>query len=585
MDVSARQVLTTYWKFSRRHTGSAFLFLSGFSLAVGADAAQPWFLKVLFDLLETTPIQTATIQVFVPIISIIVGVKLFSWVCWRVAAYFNNRFQPRVMAELCQEGFENLMQHSYQFFADNFAGSLVRKVFRFGSGFERLADEVCFRILPIIIVLITVIIGLWLRFPLLAIIFIVWTIIFILSNYIAAKRAIKRDLERAEADSDMSGILSDAVTNAVTVKLFSAQTKEENLLREANTRFARAQTRSWDLHEIIFGIQGLLMVVLEILLLWIAITFWIKGVLTLGDIAFIQTSLILVFDKLWEVSRLFRHFSDGIADGKEMVEILLTPHEVRDHTDAKPLMVSGGEIAIDDVTFAFHENRDVLDHFSLIIRPDEKVALVGPSGAGKSTITKLLFRFYNVNAGEIRIDGQNIADVTQESLREAIALVPQEPILFHRTLLENIRYGKPKATKDEVVEAAKKAHCHEFIVGLPQGYDTYVGERGVKLSGGERQRVAIARAILKNAPILVLDEATSSLDSESEALIQEALRELMKGKTVVVIAHRLSTIMMMDRIVVMEEGKIVSTGTHAELMRKRGTYKRLWNIQAGAFTK
>ncbi|HCM43648.1 TPA: hypothetical protein DIS55_01705, partial [Candidatus Kaiserbacteria bacterium] len=213
----------------------------------------------------------------------------------------------------------------------------------------------------------------------------------------------------------------------------------------------------------------------------------------------------------------------------------------------------------------------------------ERVAFVGPSGAGKTTVTKLLLRFYDVNDGNIEIDGYDIANVTLESLREAIAFVPQDPVLFHRSLLENIRYGRRDATENEVIEAAKKAHCHEFITTLPKGYGTFVGERGVKLSGGERQRIAIARAILKNAPILVLDEATSSLDSESEALIQDALETLMKGKTVIVIAHRLSTVMKMDRIIVLEDGRITADGRHEELITQDGRYRTLWNIQAGGF--
>jgi ATP-binding cassette subfamily B protein len=235
------------------------------------------------------------------------------------------------------------------------------------------------------------------------------------------------------------------------------------------------------------------------------------------------------------------------------------------------------------VSFNFHKDTPVLKEFNLTIAGGEKIALVGPSGAGKTTVTKLLLRLYDVKGGGIKIDGQNIADVTQDSLRDAIAFVPQEPILFHRSLMENIRYGRRGASDAEVIEAAKKAHCHEFIDKLPQKYDTLVGERGIKLSGGERQRVAIARAILKNAPILVLDEATSSLDSESESLIQDALELLMHGKTVLVIAHRLSTIMKMDRIVVMENGSIVATGTHLELVNQHGLYQKLWSIQAGGF--
>jgi ABC-type multidrug transport system fused ATPase/permease subunit len=278
-----------------------------------------------------------------------------------------------------------------------------------------------------------------------------------------------------------------------------------------------------------------------------------------------------------------RRIFEGFADAAEMVEILEVPHEVQDALQARPLVISKGEVEFRKATFSFHKVRKILDDFNLKIHTGEKVALVGPSGAGKTTIIKLLFRFYDLTGGEILIDGQSVSEVTQDSLHDYISLVPQEPVLFHRTLKDNILYGRENATEEEMTEAAKKARCHNFISALPYGYETFVGERGIKLSGGERQRVAIARAILKNAPILVLDEATSSLDSESEALIQEALHELMKGRTTIVIAHRLSTIMQMDRIVVIDEGQVVSSGTHRDLLEKEGIYKKLWEIQAGGF--
>ena len=267
-----------------------------------------------------------------------------------------------------------------------------------------------------------------------------------------------------------------------------------------------------------------------------------------------------------------------------MVDIMNLPREITDAPGAAQLAPRDGTIEFKDVVFAFSDGKPVLSDFNLAITGHEKVALVGPSGAGKTTITKLILRFYDVTGGAIEIDGQNISKVTQDSLRGAIAFVPQEPILFHRTLMENIRYGRRDATDAEVVEAAKQAHCYEFIMRTKDGFDTYVGERGIKLSGGERQRIAIARAILKNAPILILDEATSSLDSESEALIQDALARLMEGKTVIAIAHRLSTVMKMDRIIVIENGAVAMSGTHDELVtHDGGLYQKLWEIQAGGF--
>jgi ABC-type multidrug transport system fused ATPase/permease subunit len=325
------------------------------------------------------------------------------------------------------------------------------------------------------------------------------------------------------------------------------------------------------------------MLIIEVGLLYGATVFWSKGLLTIGDFVLIQAYLLTTFDRLVSINRELRRFFDAFADSSEMAYMLELPHGVEDAPRATPLAVSKGAIAFNNVHFEFHDGKPVLHDFSISIRGKERVALVGPSGAGKSTVTKLLLRFFDIGGGSITIDGQNISEVTQATLRDAVSYVPQEPVLFHRSLMENIRYGRRDATDEEVFEAAKKAHCHEFISGLPENYGTYVGERGVKLSGGERQRVAIARAILKNSPILILDEATSSLDSESEAYIQDALEVLMKGKTVVVIAHRLSTIMKMDRILVVEGGKVVAEGTHQELLEHRGLYQKLWSIQAGGF--
>lgn len=576
-------VLKVFWQHVWPYKGRAFFIVVLILVCTSLETAKPWFLKQLFDLLEVNSPTTATISIFLPVILILFGLNFVSWCSWRIMAVINNRFQPLVMADLEQTAFDYLLRHSYQFFADTFAGSLVKRVGRLSRAFERLADEVTFHLIPVVVVLIGGVIGLYLQSPILAPLFILWTAVFLYFNVLASRWAVKVDIIRSELDSEVGGALADAISNSVTIKLFPALNFESKRFAEVISRLVKAETRSWDRHEIIFAVQALLMIIIEVGLMYYGVTKWIEGTMTLGDLAFIQTYLILVFGKLWEVGRAFRHLFDAFADGKEMVEIMLLPHAVRDHRGAKELKVRQGKIEFKNVDFSFEKGRKVFDDFSLTIKPQEKIALVGPSGAGKSTVTKLLFRFYDIDSGSIKIDGQDIAKVTQESLRQKISLVPQDPILFHRTLMENIRYGRREASDEEVIEAARKAHCHEFIAQLSAGYETYVGERGVKLSGGERQRVAIARAILADAPILVLDEATSSLDSESESLIQDALHELMADKTVIVVAHRLSTIMEMDRILVIENGAIASQGTHDDLLKEKGTYKRLWNIQAGGF--
>jgi ATP-binding cassette subfamily B protein len=291
-----------------------------------------------------------------------------------------------------------------------------------------------------------------------------------------------------------------------------------------------------------------------------------------------------VVNLAWDFGKIIRKIYEYLAEAEEMTVILNTPHEIVDIRGSKELVVKSGKIEFENVDFYYNKGRKIINKLNLVIKAKETVALIGSSGAGKTTLVKLLLRMHDINKGKILIDNQDISKVTQESLRENISLVSQDPILFHRSLMENIRYGKFEATDKEVMEAAKLAHCHEFISNLSQGYGTYVGERGIKLSGGERQRVSIARAILRNAPILILDEATSSLDSESENLIQNALEELMKNKTVIVIAHRLSTIKKADRIMVVDNGKISEEGSHSKLIdSKDGIYKKLWELQVGGF--
>jgi ATP-binding cassette subfamily B protein len=555
----------------------------GTILIAATDLSSPLYLKQFFNILvQRGPSASIVHALFITLATLLV-IYLANWVSYRIQAYSLMYLESKAMARLQESAFSYLIGHSYHFFSSQFTGTLTRRVRKFADAFETLLNSIMLQFVPTTLFVGGAVVILFIRNHTLGLALGIWTVAFISFQLFVSKLRQPLRVARAAEDSRMTGALADALSNQTTISLFSGNTFENKRFLGAITMWRRATMRAWHANELIWAILGLFMIGIEIGILYGAIIFWQQGLLTVGDFILIQAYIITTFQQLMGINRTLRQFYDSYADANEMVEILNTPHDVKDLRGASPLVVSNRVINFADVSFYFHQTRPVLTDFNLQIAGSEKIALVGTSGAGKSTITKLLLRFYDVSKGKIEIDGQDIAHVTQESLRHAVAFVPQEPVLFHRSLMENIRYGRRDATDEEVIAASKKAHCHEFISGFPEQYETFVGERGVKLSGGERQRVAIARAILKNAPILVLDEATSSLDSESESFIQDALAVLMENKTVIVIAHRLSTIMKMDRILVVDGGTIVAQGTHDELLAQGGLYQKLWNIQAGGF--
>ena len=584
MNNSIRPILRVFWQHARQYKLAVFLIVFFHASVHIVETIVPLYYKKFFDVLASasTPTESVVQQLFF-LIAVIAGLYGIVWLFRRVSQFSITYLQPHVKADLIRTSFAYLEHHSYRFFSNNFAGSLVRRVNRLDRSFETLTDQILYAYLPFLVTFPIIISVLSARHWLLGTVFTVWLFVFMAVQYAVTVWKQKYNIALAAKDSETTGVLSDSISNITTVKSFAGEAKESSMVYGITEELRRLRFKTWTIDEWINTAQGALFIVVEMGLMYVAVLLWRRGMVTVGDFALIQAYIIRAFDRVWHLGQTMRKTYEAMADAHEMVEILEMPHEVRDQPRAKKLLILKGEIMFANVSFNFNETRSILKNFNLHIKGGEKVALVGPSGAGKTTVTKLLFRFYDIAAGEILIDGQNIAKITQESLRKAISLVPQEPILFHRTLMENIRYGRFDASDEEVIEAAKKAHCHEFISRLPEGYGTYVGERGIKLSGGERQRVAIARAILKNAPILVLDEATSSLDSESEMLIQDALSVLMQKKTVIVIAHRLSTIMKMDRIIVMEEGDIIAMGTHEALLGQGGVYKKLWEIQAGGF--
>jgi ATP-binding cassette subfamily B protein len=549
-------------------------------LAIAFDLATPWAAGRLVDAVAPGPINQprawAAWAVFVGVYFAFSTIRNLSMRFWIPLASAN-------MKEMTDEGFKKVQSFSADWHADTFAGATVRRLSRAMWGYDSVSDAALVFLGPAILVLIGLCVMMAVRWPIVGLFASVMTALYIGSNIVTTNLyARPANLRSVALDSRIGGALSDSIASNPTVKSFGAEAREEARIGEVTDMWRRAANKTWNRFTDIWLMHNTLLVGLQAGLTGLLLRLWAKGQATPGDVAFVITSFMLMTGYLRNIGDNIRMTQKGLDDAEDVARYATMPPQVIDATDAQAFRADLGEIVFDRVMFRYKASPDPLyDNFTLRIAPGERVALVGPTGAGKSTFVKLIQRLYDIQAGQILVDGQDIAHVAQGSLRRAIAVVPQDPALFHRTLSENIAYARPDATQDEVVLAAKRARAHDFITRLPKGYATLVGERGVKLSGGERQRVAIARAFLADAPILVLDEATSSLDVETERQVQAAMEELMVGRTTIVIAHRLSTIRGADRILVFEDGRIVEEGKHAELVKKGGAYARLHAVTEG----
>jgi len=575
-------VLKYYWQVVKNFKFSFFTIIILSIFGAGVEVYIPLQLLKLWNVLSLNNFDLIAQAREIIIIIFILG--FVRWLIRRSIGFSNSYFQANVMAGLRSQAFSYMMGHSHSFFANNFGGSLTQKINKYTRAFEKLMDKMVNDGLPLLIRSIGTIVAIYTLVPKYAYILTVFCIIFLLTALIYTRFKLKYDVISALADTKTTGALADSISNHSSVQLFAGHDYENKKVGGVIQNQKKATVFNWYLWEGLGSIQSFYFIVMEFIIFWIAINDWKLSLITMPIIVLIQSYLGRLTENLWSFASIVRTFYDSFADAQEMAIVMNLPYEVKD-VDKKVLEKVKGEVIFDNVTYIYDQNNTkVFDNFSLTIPAGQKIAIVGTSGAGKSTFVNLLMRLFNLTIGKILIDNVDISFISQKNLREQIAFVPQDPALFHRTLLENIRYGKRDATDEEVKEASRLANCDKFIDRLPEGYNTYVGERGVKLSGGERQRVAIARAILKDAPILILDEATSALDSESELLIQDALRNLFKNKTTIVIAHRLSTIRAMDRIIVIENGKIIEDDNHNQLVGKEdGVYKKLWDIQSGGF--
>lgn len=563
----------------RRPVSHAVILLSVVAAVICALGSQ-YAIKNLVDIVakgETTLVMTAFL--------ILVGLIFADNLLWRVGGWFASRVFVRVSGDVRRDLFQHVTHHSPGYFADRLPGMLAGRISATANALFTTENTFAWNVLPPTIAVIGAIIVLSMVNPTMAGTLVVIAALLIAIIYVLAKRGAPLHHEYAANAAKVEGELVDVLSNMNAVRLFGATVMEQERLSDKIEVEMRARQRSLRYLEIIRLVHGVVTATLTAGLLAWALLLWSQSKASPGDIVLVSSLGFAILHGTRDLAVALVDLTQHVARLSEAVSTLLIPHALPDAPHARPFVIGhgrGARIDFEDVQFSYPQRKPILQNFDLHIRAGERVGLVGPSGAGKSTVLTLLQRFYDVQQGRIRINGLDITDLKQESLRQAIAVVPQDISLFHRSILENIRYGRPDATDDEVLAAAEAASCRGFIDALPQGFDTIVGERGLKLSGGQRQRLALARAFLKDAPILVLDEATSALDSESEAAIQKALNRLMRGRSVIAIAHRLSTLQSFDRIVVMDHGRVVDQGSPKELSARPGLYRDLLLRQTGS---
>lgn len=580
-----RKSFQIYWQAIKPRKWLWLLAMFGSILFfIGVNVLQPLLLSQFVE--KLTNIQGKTLQDFYVFLMLWVAVHIGQSAFGRLGLYTWFHAIAYSLKDIDISSFKATMSQSSDFFANNFTGSLVTKFNRFTRSFDTTARAAMFDLNTLLVQVTFPFIILLFIAPLIAVIFLTWAILFAISLLYLHKRKYHKAQLVSEYDSKVTGRAADTFTNVLNVKTFSRFTPELKAFEEISQSRVKARIKNLYANDYIRIYKVVVITILEVVIFILSIQYAINGTVSVAEALLIQLYLRQLITSLWDFGKLVEKLEEAFADATEMAEIYALTPSVKDV--ANPISIEckvKGAVNFEDINFKYDgkNESEVFTNLTLNIPAGQKVGLVGPSGGGKTTLTKLILRFMDTSSGKISIDGYDISKLSQDELRNNITYVPQEPVLFHRSIYENISYGNPKATEDEVYEAAKKAHADEFINKLPYGYETLVGERGVKLSGGQKQRVAIARAMLKKAPILLLDEATSALDSKSEKYITLGLNNLMKNRTTIVIAHRLSTIKKLDRIILLKDGKIYEDGTHDELLKKKGLYAELWSHQHGGF--
>lgn len=570
------------WNFLRAYKLIVVIYVCIAATAGFMGPINSILLKYIIDSLSKSYSQNLEI-LFLPAVLLILNFIVLDNFTWRSIGYINYKYQATVKNKIIHDTYESVLASPQTFFHDNFSGRIASHITTIADNVIRILYPITpnfIRNFSLLIVSLVLVFHVNINF---FYTMVLWAILFFSFSFIMSTYLVRLSDNHADSESAISGGLVDSITNASNVRLFAKNTYELSYLDKL-LNIRKEKFKKEELFILIMNsIQGALIALMLGVMIFFLIHLYKIHQVTVGDFALILGITMEISYITWFTMSQVNEFHQAVGKCRQSLTSLIVPHDIHDKDNANHLLVQKGQITFLEVKFNYKGMESLFQNKSIRIEGGQKVGLVGYSGGGKSTFVNLILRLYDVSCGQILIDGQDIRDVTQESLRNQIGMIPQDPTLFHRTLMENIRYGRIEATDEEVIEASKKAHAHEFIIKLPQGYDSPVGERGVKLSGGQRQRIAIARAILKNPPILMLDEATSQLDSVTEKDIQDSLWELMQDKTAIVIAHRLSTLLHMDRILVFDQGKIVEDGLHADLLAKGGLYKTLWEAQVGGF--